>query len=152
MPLPADSGEQTASSQGIGQPTARRKNEPRATRAVISRLTGDLYFYRCFPMFKCWQMIQIICPALKPIQTDLRARLRAQAASWLTWDPDLYRTCWLRPAISSGSGKTPRHLSLISPATVQLVAIEIRSFGHRYKRDFLEIMYPSFQYFPETAW
>lgn len=43
----------------------QEKNKPRATRAMISRLTGDLYFYRCFLVFKCWQMIQIICPTLK---------------------------------------------------------------------------------------
>ena len=105
MPPPADS------SQGVRQPVARRKNRPCAPRVTISRQTGNLYFNRCFPMFQCWQMSQIICPTLQANPNRSKGQIKGsgcQLVDLRSRPPQDHKLpAGSGPALSSGRGKYP---------------------------------------------
>lgn len=68
------------------RPLPGRKTSLMSPDLIISRETGNSYFYWCFPMFKYWHMIWEMVQCCRPIQIGL----------WVTPDPDLCRAmCWV---------------------------------------------------------
>lgn len=134
-------------SQGVRQATARRGNKSPATISAISRQTGNLYFDCCFPMFKCWQMVQMICPTLKANPNRSKGQMKGSGCQLVDLRSrplqDLELPAASGPAISSGSGRIPQDLPSAFRAIMQL-------FRHGYMKDFLGIWNLSFLCPPET--
>lgn len=94
------------------------------------------FFYCCFPMFECWQVIQIIGPTLKANPNRSKGQIKGSYFQLVDLRSrplrDLGLPAGSQLAVSAGSGKTPQHLPLASPAIMWL-------FRCRYVKGFLEI-------------
>lgn len=93
-------------------------------------------FYCCFPMFECWQVIQIIGPTLKANPNRSKGQIKGSDFQLVDLRSRPVRDLGLpavsRLAVSAGSGKTPQHWPLAFPAIMWL-------FRCRYMKGFLEI-------------
>lgn len=105
--------QRAASSRRSLTACCQEENKPRATGSMVSRPTRNLYFYRCFPKFKCWQMIPIICPTLKANPNRSKGQIRGSGCQLVDLRSRplqclLVRTCHLfrqwenTPALATG--------------------------------------------------